>query len=216
MYQMILMSDVIDPASGEIVGAAGEAIDVGSDQADRIDVLAQENPDEFVITKAGTNAIVISTYRPAETWVQTEDSRLYSVKGVAEEQIDRIYTLETLIERLYQEIGKVHEDCLAGLVEQIDNHGHVTDAEGPRRVESNVQIDNRCGMGYCSKGFTGNQVKKCTRGFLDGWNGECSFQRGHRIYDGQREIRLDCCKTGCNMLPGRYAAWNGLCSDRGT
>jgi len=71
-------------------------------------------------------------------------------------------------------------------------------------------MSNRCGAGYCSKGFSSNEVKQCQASLPDSWNGLCAYQNGRRV-EGE-EVALDCCETGCVMDAGRYARWNGLCA----
>ena len=72
-------------------------------------------------------------------------------------------------------------------------------------------MSNACGIGYCSKGWSTQEVDKCIADARADWNGLCAYQSGSKIEDPDEIMRLTCCESGCQMVAHNYANWNGLC-----
>lgn len=81
-------------------------------------------------------------------------------------------------------------------------------------------MSNKCGTGFCSKGFDSARVAECRAGMdspnrRELWNGQCAFQDGNLIDDEVEQLVLHCCTTGCTMSREQYAVWNKLCAHAG-
>jgi hypothetical protein len=76
-------------------------------------------------------------------------------------------------------------------------------------------MSNACGVGYCSKGFSKEEVQECVSSARPDWNGLCAYQNGTKIDDPEEVIQLTCCANGCDMVAYLYANWNGLCAYQG-